>query len=219
MLTISGDSLMNEFRDAALGDRRLTKRLGQIASALAQQPDASIPMATGNWGQACAAYRFFDNPAVDFANLLAAHSAQTRQRAASEAVVLAINDTTCLNYDPRAGTTGLGPIRTRADKTFGLWLHSLLALSPAGTPLGLLQAECWARDPAQFGARHQRHQKPTAQKESGRWLRSLAALQEAARAVPTTRFVLVGSGSGLVRFVGSRGAGATGTGGVGAGAS
>ena len=184
-------SIMNEFNNAELGDQRLTARLCQLATALGEQPAASIPTATGSWGQTCAAYRFFDNAGVEFDNLLAPHYARTQQRAATESVVLAVNDSTSLNYAQRPATTGLGPIRTRADKTFGLWLHSLLGFTPHGSPLGLLQAECWARDPARFGSRHHRHAKPTTAKESGKWLRSLAALQRVAAQTPGPRWVFV----------------------------
>jgi hypothetical protein len=184
-------SIMDEFINAELGDQRLTERLCQLARDLAEQPQVSIPKATGSWGQTCAAYRFFDNEAVQLEDILAPHYERTLQRAATVSVVLAVNDTTSLNYDERLGTTGLGPIRTRADKTFGLWLHSLMGFTTEGTPLGLLQAECWARDPARFGARHQRHHKPTAAKESGKWLRSFAALQRVAAQTPDSRWVFV----------------------------
>jgi hypothetical protein len=191
MQHITSLSIMDEFINAEVGDQRLTARLCQLAQALAEQPDVSIPKATGSWGQTCAAYRFFDNDALRFDDILAPHFERTRQRAATESVVLAVNDSTSLNYDQRPATSGLGPIRTRADKTFGLWLHSLIAFSTEGTPLGLLQAQCWARDPSCFGSRHQRHSKPTEQKESGKWLCSFAALQSMAAQTPTTRWVFV----------------------------
>lgn len=182
---------MTEFNHANLSDRRLSRRLGRVAEALAAQPGASIPQAHGNWGQTCAAYRFFDNDAVSFTQILQPHTARTLERARSAAVVLAVNDTTGLNFDHRPATTGLGPIRTRRDKTYGLWLHSLVCFTPAGTPLGLLQAQCWARDPAKFGSRHQRHRKTTAQKESGKWLQSYEALRAAAQQAPQTQWVFV----------------------------
>ena len=96
MQHITGLSIMNEFINAELGDHRLTARLCQLAAALGEQPDASIPTATGSWGQTCAAYRFFDNGGVQFDNILAPHYARTQQRAATESVVLAVNDSTSL---------------------------------------------------------------------------------------------------------------------------
>jgi hypothetical protein len=191
MQLIPGTSIMDEFDHAELGDERLTKRLCQLAESFANQPQASIPKATGDWGQACAAYRLLDNDKIQFDNILVAHQDRTVQRAATVPVLLAVNDTSSLNYSERPATTGLGPIRTRADKTFGLWLHSLLAFTPQGTPLGMLQAHCWARDPSRFGSRHQRHRQPIAQKESSKWLHSFAALQRVAIQTPKTLWVFV----------------------------
>ncbi len=190
-MRISAISIMEEFCDADLGDPRLTKRAIRLAQALAAHPAQSIPQATGQWGQSCAAYRFFDNQSLSFEQILASHGARTQERATALPIVLAVNDTTSLNYDSHPATSGLGPLRNRADKTYGLWLHSLVAFTPAGTPLGLLQAECWSRDPGQSGSRHRRKQKTTEQKESGKWLRSLAALQQIAAQTPRTQWVFV----------------------------
>src|SRR6266700_2092605 len=175
-LQLSG-SIMDEFTRAQLGDKRLSKRLCQIAEDLRQHPRGSLPEASGNWGQACAAYRFFDNDRLEPADLLAPHQARTRERAASVPLVLAVSDTTGLNYNERPGTRGLGPISTQADKHFGLWCHTLLAFTAEGLPLGVLHSQCWARDPAQFGSKSQRHQRSIQQKESAKWLRSFQALQ------------------------------------------
>jgi hypothetical protein len=57
-----------------------------------------------------------------------------------------VQDTTSLNYQTHAATTGLGPINTHADGAQGLKLHDTLAFTPDGVPLGVLDAECWARD-------------------------------------------------------------------------
>lgn len=182
---------MDEFSQAQLGDQRLTQRLGQLAVAFAHQPAASISAATGDWGQACAAYRFLDNDHVTSAAILATHAARTQQRAAGESVVLAVNDTTSLNYSDRPATTGLSPIGNHAHKGFGLLQHNLLAFTPTGQPLGVLDVAVWARDPAAFGANHQRNRKPVADKESAKWLRSYCALQAHAAATPQTRWVFV----------------------------
>jgi len=185
-------SIMNEFANAPLGDERLSRRLPRLAEALARQPQASIPKTTGNWGQACAAYRFLDHhlPAARF-DLLRPHFALTVERAAAQPTVLAVADTTSLNYGQRSSTQGLGLIGSHADKFFGLWLHGLLAFTPQGLPLGLLETQCWARDPAQFGGNHQRNRKPVAAKESAKWLRSYQALRTQAVQTPQTRWVMV----------------------------
>lgn len=40
-------SIMSEYAHASLGDERLSRRLPRLAEALARQPQASIPKATG----------------------------------------------------------------------------------------------------------------------------------------------------------------------------
>jgi len=46
-----------------------------------------------------------------------------------------------------ASARGLGPINTTQDRAVGLILHDTLAYTVEGTPLGLLDVQCWARDP------------------------------------------------------------------------
>jgi hypothetical protein len=116
---------------------------------------------------------------------------RTLARAAAQPTVLAVADTTSLNFGQCAQTQGLGLIGSHADKFFGLWQHSLLAFTPQGLPLGLLDTQCWARDPPKFGGNHQRNRKPVADKESVKWLRSYEGLQTHAAQTPDTRWVMV----------------------------
>lgn len=60
----------------------------------------------------------------------------------------------------------LGPITDRPDGWLGLYLHSTKAYDPQGTSLGLLDIQCWARDPQAYGKRHRRHRLPLEQKEA-----------------------------------------------------
>ena len=85
-------SIVNEFAQADLGDKRLNQRLVKVATALARQPQASIPKATGNWGQACAAYRFLDHTTFTPHDLLRPHVCRTVERAAGQPTVLAVAD-------------------------------------------------------------------------------------------------------------------------------
>ena len=181
------DSIREEFMDAQLADRRLLR----IAEDLAQDPQGSLPQASGDGGQTAAAYRFFNNDRIAAAEILAAHQARTRQRVAERPVVRAVSDTTSLNFADRPDTSGLGPISTSAEKMFGLWYHTDWAFSPDGLPLGLVHSQGWARDPKQFGCRSQRHQRAIEQKESAKWLRSLAAVQALAAQTPQTRWVMI----------------------------
>ena len=67
-----------------------------------------------------------------------------------------------------------------------------LAFSLAGTPLGLLDVQCWARDAAAFGKKHHRRQHPIEQKESQKWLRSFRKVAAIQPACPQTKLISVG---------------------------
>jgi hypothetical protein len=184
------DWATDELAHAKLRDQRLVKRLMTIATHFAQHPTAAIPQACGSWPRTKAAYRFFDNDAVQPEAILAAHVQATVQRMQAHPVVLCAQDTTSLNYSTHPQTRGLGPISNNRDKTLGLLLHSTLALTPAGQPLGLLQAQTWARSGRHFGrSSNQRNRTPRAQKESQKWMESLSACQAVAAQCEHTTLV------------------------------
>ncbi len=184
-----------EFALAPLPDRRLVKRLTTIATDFAQHPTAPIPQACGSWGEAKAAYRFFNNDAVEPEAILAGHVQATIQRCQLHPVVLCPQDTTKLNYSTHPNTQGLGPISNNRDKTIGLFLHSTLALSPGGQPLGILHARTWTR--RTFGrCSAQRNRMARAQKESQKSMDSFAACQQAAVYCPHTQLVNVADREG-----------------------
>jgi len=75
----SGSWAQQEFGAAQLVDERLTKRLIMIAEDFYQQPNASIPQATGTPSRMKAAYRFFANEDVTVEQMLEAHRQRTSQ--------------------------------------------------------------------------------------------------------------------------------------------
>jgi len=182
-----------EFGGARLYDGRLRRRLAELAKAFFAQPGALIPQACrGARAPSKAAYRFFANARVDMQNLLRGHVEATAQRLRPHAVVLAVQDTTTLNYTAHPATEGLGPINTQKDHGVGLILHDTLAFTVAGTPLGLLDVQCWARDPQAAGKKAQRNALPIEAKESVKWLRSYRATAAVQALCPTTLVVSVG---------------------------
>jgi len=84
-----------------------------------------------------ASYRFFANPRVTPAAIVAAHRRTTVQRVAQYPVILAVQDTTTLNFTLHRHTQGLGPMGQAG--LSGFFLHSCLAVSPRASPWG-----CWA---------------------------------------------------------------------------
>ena len=181
-----------EFGGARLGDERLRERLLTLARDFYARPQANLPQACQSRAKTKAAYRFFDHPDTSMDVLLAPHYEATRQRVAAEKVVLAVQDTTSLNYSAHPATQDLGPIGSEKERVIGLLLHSTLTFNREGTPLGLLDVQCWARDGATFGKRHQRKKRPIEDKESSKWLKSFQRVAEVQRRSPATRLVSVG---------------------------
>lgn len=180
----------DEFGDAELGDARRTARLVQLASVLGAQPHASLPQAADDPAMLKAAYRFFDNDDIRAEAMLACHVASTQRRMQAVSVVLAMQDTSVLDWTTHPATTGLGPVATSSSRHQGLLAHTTLAITPDRVPLGLLQQQVWACDPAQ--PRQQDHKtRPLAEKESQQWRTSLEAVIAARAACPDTHVVSV----------------------------
>ena len=179
-----------EFGRVNFPDARLRPRLIQLAEAFGAHPTATLATALqGAPHQVKAAYRLLHNPQVDLQTLLHPHYEATAARIGAQPLVLVAQDTTSLNYDAHAATTGLGPINTRRDGAQGLKLHDSLALTPAGIPLGLIDIQVWARDAHDSTTAQARKARPIAEKESHRWLTSFQRTAAVQALCPQTRLV------------------------------
>jgi len=180
-----------EFAAAPLHDERLTERLCTIARDFFAQPGELVPQACGgSEARIKAAYRFFSNRRVGMRALLRSHTAATLGRVRPHPVVLAPQDTTTLNYTAHP-PRGMGPIST-VDSPVGLMMHDTMAFTTEGTPLGLLDVQCWARESTASGKRHRRRELPIEEKESFKWLASFRAVAEVQRLCPDTMIVSIG---------------------------
>jgi Domain of unknown function (DUF4338)/Transposase DNA-binding len=178
-----------EFGGTKLGDRRLQKRLFDLATAFFERPKANIPQACGTAAATKAAYRFFDHEHTRLQALLEPHRLATLARMRRERVVLVVRDTLSLNFSTHRAIRGIGPIGTKADDTQGLMLHNTLAFRPDGLPLGILATATLGRkDKSVF-----------ADTQDDRW----AAIREARHCCPKTRIVPVGDCEGdIFAFLG-----------------
>jgi hypothetical protein len=181
-----------EFGGARLGDARRRQRLLLLARDFYARPQAPLPQACQTRARTKAAYRFLEHANTTMDALLQPHYEATRQRVAAEPLTWAVQDTTFLNYSAHPATAKLGPIGSDKDGAVGLVLHSTLAFNAEGTPLGLLDVQCWARDAAEFGKRQRRKQLPIEAKESRKWLQSFRQVAEVQRRTRSTRLVSVG---------------------------
>ena len=188
----SWDWAEEEFGRAELGDARRAKRLLIVARDVYDRPQANIPQACQSRAKTKAAYRLFEHPETTMHHLLLSHYEATLQRVSTEPVVPAVQDTTRLNYSHHPETKGLGPIGSKQEGIVGLELHDTMAFNGEGTPLGLLNVQCLARDPSEFGKKHRRDERPIEGKESHRWLVSFRKTAEAQKRCPNTMFVSVG---------------------------
>lgn len=180
---IDGEVDVSAFSDARLG-ARFRDLLSQFSCSIGEP----IPLACRDWANAKAAYRFFSNPSVREDQILAGHFEATRERvAAIGGWVLVLQDTTEFCYKRRRpeqiGALGLTPVgrdlhgRIELRQTCGLQMHSSLAITPEGLPLGLCAAKFWTR--AKFKGSNALKRKvnptrvPIEEKESFRWLENM----------------------------------------------
>lgn len=173
------DNWEGEFAAVNFGDKRLRKRLIHIANRLSEQPMAPINQAHEDWSSVKAAYRFFKSEKVETRKILEAHQACTADRIKGHRLILAIQDTTLFNYNTHKKTTGLGGImKCGPNSSKGLVMHSTMAVTTEGLPLGILQQKIWARDPNRSLRKDPQLKKvykelPPEKKESGKWFEGL----------------------------------------------
>jgi hypothetical protein len=181
-----------EFGAVRLYDSRLKQRLYTVAQDFYRCPQGNIPEACGSRSRAKGAYRLLQNEKVTMDVIVNAHTEATIERIKQHRIVLAPQDTTTLKYSTHPMTEGLGPVSHRDSKSIGLLLHDTLAFTEDGTPLGILDAQCWARDPNDKGKKHRRKQLSIEQKESVKWLRSFDKVAQVQKLCPDTMLVSIG---------------------------
>ena len=137
-------NIQQEFADADLGDARRTRRLLDVVSRLAVDPAGSFPKAMVSESALEGAYRFLNNKAVTYGDILEPHWRRSAERVAERGVAVVAHDTTEVGFrTPRAG---LGRV-TDGELGRGFFLHTALAVSCDGRkePLGVVGAEPWVR--------------------------------------------------------------------------
>jgi hypothetical protein len=165
----------SELAQTDLGDGRRNKRLIRIVEDLSAQPDSSVPQASGSVAATKAAYNLWKSPYVQANEIRAGHIASTIERIKKDEIVLAIQDTTNIDLTSHPATTGVGYLDHK--KSSGLKVHSTLAVSSNGVPLGIIEQQVWAREQENLGIAKKRRQRERQQKESQRWLDGLENTQ------------------------------------------
>lgn len=175
---------LENFADCQLGDKRLNRRALEISKALVVGFGQALSMTFKEDNPLKRVYEFLVNPKVQFNQLTQPHRENTARVAQTMPIVLAVGDTTFLDYkNIIAKREGYGPIGNGGN---GLILHTTLAIEPLqGQSLGLLWQKLWHREPKakppanetpkqkkirQAAERKANRDRPFEQKESYRWV-------------------------------------------------
>jgi hypothetical protein len=163
--TVLGE-VREEFEGAEIPDWRLRDRLMQLATALDENPVASIPKASKTSAACEAAYRFLGNSKVESHGILAPHIDATAGRCRAEQTVYVASDTSEFSFGGPQRGKQLGRLQGHSRGFLG---HFALAISGSGVPLGVAGLEVIIREerkkPQHNG--HARKKDPT--RESLRW--------------------------------------------------
>ena len=155
------------------GDKRLTKRAIFMGEALFRKYGQPLSQVFRNASELKRTYEFLTLPKTSFTKVIKPNHLQTAQIISELPIVLAVGDTTYLDYKKiLAKRDEYGPIGNGGN---GLILHSALAINPMnGQPLGLLWEKLWHRE-------HQKKKKKTRtiqEKESYRWVEALERVNQ-----------------------------------------
>jgi len=187
----------HEFGGASLGDKRLSKRLVNVAHAKAQNPGLAFSgTVEGDWAATKAYYRMIDQPedsAVNLENILQPHRQRTARRMMGQKTVLCLQDGSELNYTNLDKCSGLGELKANqtSAKTKGLNLHSTFAIAPNGLPLGVLKAQCIAPQARSPDDKRKASTIPIEEKKTFVWIEHHRDLVDLAATMPQTQLVNV----------------------------
>ena len=175
-----------ELHENVFQDTRLLRRLRVLLGQLAQAPGQSIALVCQDWANTKAAYRFLSNAHVSEADILGGHFKATQERiaASGESPALMLHDTTEFSWQ-RDSAQAVGVLgktnsgrdaqgRVRIHTVCGILMHSSLAVTTDGLPLGLAAVKFWTRSKFKGTAALKRSINPTRvpieEKESMCWL-------------------------------------------------
>ena len=182
-----------EFGMSPLGHRDRVDRLIRSAMLLALAPQVSVLAAFhGHGADAKGWYRLIESKfqEVSFENILKGHEYTTYRRMMSEKTVLIVQDDTSLNYTSKPEIEGLGSISKNQtnSESRGFFLHSSLAITPDGTPLGFVNATCYTRP---FKNQKKEGQLSAEERESYHWITHARKINEIGQYMPDTKLITV----------------------------
>ncbi len=186
--TINDNEWLNqELMGCEFKDERLGKRFRMLCEQLWNGVGKTIPFSCQDWANTKAAYRFFSNERVTEDQILEGHFRSTKERFFNtDGPILILQDTTEFSYERDQSELGatriipnekdiLGKVRRITKR--GILMHSSLALTTEGLPLGIASVKFWTRKKFKGCNELKKHINPTRmpieKKESYRWLENM----------------------------------------------
>ena len=176
-LHCEGEWAEREYARGTHPDGRVRRRIARMGAAWTRRLGEHLPAVFPGRAEQAAAYRLLSNGSVRMEHILESHFEQTVERCRAERLVLAVQDTTTLNYDGLSATEGLDGLGGGGKGTSGVLAHFGVAVNAAGRPLGMFAADAGFRR--------------AEAKDSVRWLDGLERARQLRRACPGTRVVTV----------------------------
>ena len=174
-MTAEYKNWQEEFVDINFTDQRLKSRFFKIIDAFVASPGKSTWAATGSRSSAKAAYRFFSNSEISKDELLDSISRATVEKikCADAEWILAVQDTTAVGFGDRKAIQGMGYYCSTEQR--GMLVHSCIAVTDQGIPLGIIYQETNTREKPKDDSqtKEQKRSRPIEEKENFRWLDSM----------------------------------------------
>ncbi len=180
------NSIISEFNCLTLPDARFENNFSEILLALNDGLGLSFSRALGDRLRK-SAWRLFSREELD---LQVGHRECSLKRCSEEKIILAIEDTTDLNYSHHKSKDWAGRLGGPNDnKVFGVNVHTNMLLTTDGVPLGIAYQRIWLPSEGHQGVRIEKI--PIENKESFKWilaLRRLNALWKDKSKVPSLKY-------------------------------
>ena len=162
---------IENFAGIEYGDKRINKRVEQVVEDLTNNSQKMLFSATGSRSNAKAAYRLLANDKFTTEKLSESNTKKVVEMLEGESVVLLVQDTTDANYNTHKKTKGLG---YSSEKVLGIKIHTCLAMSGKGIPIGIMAQECFTREKSKNEmSSSEKSKRPIEEKESNRWLETM----------------------------------------------
>jgi hypothetical protein len=141
------DWVKEELSGVNMGHKKLNDRLIEVTEDIYKNLSGSYSACVGGDRKKVKAfYRMIEQPEdseVSVENILEPHRVKTMQRMKAQEKVLCIQDGSKINYDKLNDCEGLGEMTSSVSK--GFHMHSTMAATTDGIPIGILSSEITAR--------------------------------------------------------------------------